>query len=317
MFLYENNKCPVCSKKFEEGDDVVVCPDCGTPHHRECYQSLGKCANKDKHETDFVYDRDKYKEENAEEIVQEKIFNLADEVKTVVEALDNADAPKDETPVSDVKQKESNEPTIDGVPVSDVKTVVGVRTERFLHRFSKKRKLGWNWGAFFFGPYYFMYRKMFGESLVFLAIPFVVNLIINNVFSSAMLVLKNIFDEMSAIIVTYDTQKMAAFLKSSIAAPENKQAWMVILITLAVSFGIRIIAALIADNQYRKRVVKIIKIVDEKVDLGESFSLVGPVMGSENMSQSDLRRMFLAKQGGVNILFPFILFAIAFFSNLI
>ena len=35
--------CPVCEKKFENGDDIVVCPECGTPHHRECYDSLGRC----------------------------------------------------------------------------------------------------------------------------------------------------------------------------------------------------------------------------------------------------------------------------------
>ena len=25
-------KCPVCNKQFKEGDDIVVCPECGTPH---------------------------------------------------------------------------------------------------------------------------------------------------------------------------------------------------------------------------------------------------------------------------------------------
>ena len=24
-------KCPVCSKNFHEDDDIVVCPECGTP----------------------------------------------------------------------------------------------------------------------------------------------------------------------------------------------------------------------------------------------------------------------------------------------
>ena len=31
-------KCPVCDKQFKKGDDVVVCPECGAPHHRECYE---------------------------------------------------------------------------------------------------------------------------------------------------------------------------------------------------------------------------------------------------------------------------------------
>ena len=28
--------CPVCGETFQNGDDVVVCPECGAPHHREC-----------------------------------------------------------------------------------------------------------------------------------------------------------------------------------------------------------------------------------------------------------------------------------------
>ena len=48
---YTNYKCPVCNNQFTEDDDVVVCPECGTPHHRECYIQNGNCANADKHGT--------------------------------------------------------------------------------------------------------------------------------------------------------------------------------------------------------------------------------------------------------------------------
>lgn len=53
--IYTGYTCPVCSNKFEEKDDVVVCPVCGTPHHRACWQSLGHCANEDKHSEGFVW----------------------------------------------------------------------------------------------------------------------------------------------------------------------------------------------------------------------------------------------------------------------
>ena len=35
--------CPVCSQNFHEGDDVVVCPKCGAPYHRDCFKQKGKC----------------------------------------------------------------------------------------------------------------------------------------------------------------------------------------------------------------------------------------------------------------------------------
>lgn len=49
MFHYLNEVCPVCQKKFAEGDDIVVCPECGAPHHRACYNQLGHCAHEAEH----------------------------------------------------------------------------------------------------------------------------------------------------------------------------------------------------------------------------------------------------------------------------
>ncbi len=53
---YTKLKCEICGEKFTENDDVVVCPDCGTPTHRECWKKEGRCPNEDKHSKDFVYD---------------------------------------------------------------------------------------------------------------------------------------------------------------------------------------------------------------------------------------------------------------------
>lgn len=47
---YKGNKCISCGEKFADGDDIVVCPDCGTPYHRECYKKEGKCINTELHE---------------------------------------------------------------------------------------------------------------------------------------------------------------------------------------------------------------------------------------------------------------------------
>lgn len=49
MSRFEGYICPVCMKKFTETDDIAVCPECGTPHHRECYLNNGKCALEEIH----------------------------------------------------------------------------------------------------------------------------------------------------------------------------------------------------------------------------------------------------------------------------
>ncbi|MBQ2823576.1 MAG: hypothetical protein IJF18_03270 [Oscillospiraceae bacterium] len=45
MAKYTGTRCIVCSEKFTDEDDIVVCPECGTPYHRDCYKKEGRCVN--------------------------------------------------------------------------------------------------------------------------------------------------------------------------------------------------------------------------------------------------------------------------------
>ena len=55
MSRFTDKLCPVCRKKFTDNDDVVVCPECGTPHHRECYNISGSCGVAGYHAEGFVW----------------------------------------------------------------------------------------------------------------------------------------------------------------------------------------------------------------------------------------------------------------------
>ncbi|HMS66395.1 MAG TPA: RING finger protein [Ignavibacteria bacterium] len=38
----KNKTCPYCQSKIKQGADSIVCPNCGTPHHKECWnENLG------------------------------------------------------------------------------------------------------------------------------------------------------------------------------------------------------------------------------------------------------------------------------------
>lgn len=62
--------CPVCSRNFREDDDVVVCPKCGAPYHRECFQEKGKCIFTDLHKNNksWEYVPPKEKDESDENV---------------------------------------------------------------------------------------------------------------------------------------------------------------------------------------------------------------------------------------------------------
>lgn len=40
---FYNKKCSYCKEKFKDSPDIVVCPKCGNPYHRSCFEELGHC----------------------------------------------------------------------------------------------------------------------------------------------------------------------------------------------------------------------------------------------------------------------------------
>ncbi len=74
---YENTPCPVCGKPLAEGEDIVVCPVCATPQHRECWMANGRCANDDLHQSGYVWK----KENQSAPAAEQPVYETADDVK--------------------------------------------------------------------------------------------------------------------------------------------------------------------------------------------------------------------------------------------
>lgn len=55
MSRFENKLCPVCRERFRDGDDIAVCPECGTPHHRACYLKQNRCGLDELHAEGYVW----------------------------------------------------------------------------------------------------------------------------------------------------------------------------------------------------------------------------------------------------------------------
>lgn len=48
---YTGYTCAICNQPFTDDDDVVACPECGTPFHRACYDRVGHCPFEEQHDT--------------------------------------------------------------------------------------------------------------------------------------------------------------------------------------------------------------------------------------------------------------------------
>ncbi len=72
MANFTGAECLICKEKFTGNDDIVVCPECGTPYHRECYAKEGRCINDELHEAKISWSEKKEQDEKGKPIVCEK-----------------------------------------------------------------------------------------------------------------------------------------------------------------------------------------------------------------------------------------------------
>lgn len=176
---YKEKKCDICNKEFAEGEDIVVCPECGTPYHRECYEEVGKCVHEDMHNMPQAEDdgaaeeTDKGAEEKTEkcrvcgyELRENALFcdRCGSPVTgSVNQAQSSADKePKMVYPPFEVVNLD--EEIEDGVRLEDVSRYVKVNKQYYTLVFSriKKFKLSrFNFCAFLFSGGWLLYRKQY------------------------------------------------------------------------------------------------------------------------------------------------------------
>lgn len=317
MPLYENISCPVCNKKFEENDDIVYCPECGTPHHRDCYKAIGHCVNKGLHKSGYNF-YDDYKTENnpneykSEPKAEEGAFytppsNLSD--------FKNEENQNEYPPFSQLNQipvvgsvYERDDEKISGESVADFAAAIRTNAARFINLFKefeyKKRKISWNWGAFFFGSLYLLFRKMFKQGIVFLCAFIAV------VFGSAFAIIRLAPKYVAAVENLenlYIQGKMqTSDIQTLYSTSDYMNAMRIIYIMLGVLLVLRIVQALFADRFYKSTVTSIIKSVSEQLNEGAAFMQTSIFPNqNEELSQSQMKKIYLAKRGGVSFFIPF------------
>ena len=161
MSLFTGKECVYCHQTFKEGDDVVVCPICGAPHHRECFNKEHKCALESKHGTNEEWDK------------QNKLnFDTPPQIKQ----QENSTYKENEIP--DMEQFEkygfmNQNEKIGDVSADELANFVGKGSYYYLSKFKKMNQTGkgtWNFWAFFFNYLYFFYRKLYKQGIILLII---------------------------------------------------------------------------------------------------------------------------------------------------
>lgn len=285
----EGQKCPVCNAYLFDNDDLVFCPKCGAPHHRDCYWTLGHCAFEDKHGTDEGYkpvqkEQTPQPQEEAkpqsnvktcrfcgEQLdLNEKICHKCGKMQTV------GQPPFGATIIMDPMGGINPEDEIEGVSAKEVKLFVGANSQRYLPRFkamSEQNKRSWNWAAFLVPHVWFFYRKMYLPGILFSLL-----LLVASMFLLPFDAIINTFPEE----VTASNTLLARYLVENLSSI-NPLSLFLAFLGGGLEVGIRLIAGFTGDKIYKKTVISGIKKVKES---------------DENPLPLELA---LAKKGGTNI----------------
>ncbi len=168
----EGEKCPVCHGYMFDDEDIVFCPVCGQPHHRECYNALGECASARYHGTDMQYRKPErpQTQEQTEQPQPQVDFDEQEEVEnnrfggfegngaTFITNID---------PYGGVSPNKVDTQT--NITAKEYKKCVVFNTARYIPKFfgiQKGSRSSWNWASAIFPHAWYFYRKCYGQGVL-------------------------------------------------------------------------------------------------------------------------------------------------------
>lgn len=196
MGKYQDVNCPICNEPLENGEVVVICPDCGAPYHKRCVEKEGRCIFTDLHAQGKSWEapkkEEKYASDEPKRCTRCGTMNPMDGLFCEVcgTPLNRPESQQQrpnmgqnygqpggfggpQRPFQQMAYDPFNTPfggvnpdeVIDDIPVKDWAIYVGQNTQYFIPKFklmSEKRRLPFfNFAAMFFNWIYFLYRKMY------------------------------------------------------------------------------------------------------------------------------------------------------------
>ncbi len=260
-------KCQICGGYLFDDDDVVVCPICGAPHHRDCYNSLGHCGDEDKHGTPLQYDKQAKKEQDHNESRESTDRVICPNCGKLCKREDRF-CPNCSAPLGTNKNRAAGnsafgvpfggtfvvgpqdpcggvDPQSDlgkGVKAKEAADFVGIGSQRYIPLFSKFAngisKSSWNWAAFIFPAAWMFYRKMyFKATAVFLVLLAT---------SICAFPLSNTISELLPSNYTNADLASLNYLSGKLLVPT-----IILLVAALVSLVVRILIAMFGDRIYK------------------------------------------------------------------
>ena len=261
--------CVCCKAYLFEEDDVVYCPVCGAPHHRDCYNRIQHCALEELHGTENEYNKEaellKRQTADSETEKENKSYTTCNICGEKYNSLEGK-CPNCKSENFQGFGIYQSFDFLGGVPADlkldgditaeQAKKFVAANTHRYIPKFAilnKNNKLSWNWMAFLFPSGWMLSRKMYKNGIIAGILSIIASLLTYPL--SLQLYQMGFSNNISY-------QEMATQLMESLP---NIGAGVLILSMVGAIFNltIRIISALFGDYLYRSYTLSTIKEINQ------------------------------------------------------
>ena len=327
---YENEPCTACGQALQpEIDDVVVCPDCGAPLHRHCWKETGACPYAAQHGEGFAWSPtvappepeqagegehpgiicptcgencppDAASCDNCGTDFEE--FTAALRVRFEQEQLRREQYMREHFPTYSVNGRDVTiGDTLAGQPVEEIALQLrGPRraVARYLARFEKDGRFGWNWAAFLtgiFGPYWFFFRKLYKPALMLAALWLAATLAFLPTLNSMSERLGPLFEQVTVAQEGEASDAAYETLSRELLAVREQYRWHLIGMA-AVILALAVASGLVADPMLRRKLWENIEYARE-----EGVTADGP-------GQRFGRHQLLIRLGGFSLVAPVLYF---------
>lgn len=279
----DGKTCPVCKAYMFEDEDIVYCPTCGAPHHKDCYLTLTHCAYEASHGTPGQYtdpDDDNH-DDDSKNGTETSSGGTHSKAKVSCPAC-GKEAPADTLfcpycgiDVTGKKSPPAGSFPLGGMPIGNLLGTYdpygGVDSDRKIEDFtakeavkyigsntgyyipklisiSKEKKTSWNWAAFLFPEGWLLYRKCLLAGFIVLML-----MLTANVLSMPMQIQMNDTQSVLSVDATAKEQNealTASFRNTDIFTLSTFG------ISIALFLGVRIVMGLFGNYIYKGQVIK-------------------------------------------------------------
>lgn len=267
---YKGMICDGCREPFEDGDDIVVCPECGTPQHRSCYEKNNRCVNEYLHSPDFSWSQPQPEPQKEE---------ASDSHEPPVEMnnpLPNGGRFQQTTP----RQMEEfllrgvlydPKDDIGGATVGEAADYIQNNVPKYISKLMKQKnkKFSWNWAAFFFSPCWFFYRKLYKAGAFFLALSVMMTIIIAPSVDKLQSQLDPIMEEYAEILENSEDSAEEELVSDELPAKMQEvvsNGYPVLALELLSFIVPNIIAAILANYLLKRKMLKVVELAHSSSD---------------------------------------------------